>query len=210
MAYKDLVPVGSGLIIAASSFGLGVIYSQLPYDINTLWSYQAEAFDVSLKHYAQWSLAPPHVHYILHFVMALGLVGSFIKLYKPSEDAKYFEYGSLVLFMIAIIIYLTNVRVGAASCVSGMWGDVDKNTGINVIAASEVMIVMVLVGVLVLQAGLYYAEWYDLKLKEEFFKEQAELEAKRRKQNEGEDKVVEEEVVKASGVKGKKKLARKA
>ncbi|ODV80645.1 Shr3 amino acid permease chaperone, partial [Suhomyces tanzawaensis NRRL Y-17324] len=174
MAYKDIVPIGSALIIAATSFGLGTVYAQWPYDLHTLWRYQPEAFDVSIAHYRQWGESPMYVHHVFHFVMFLGLLGSFIKLYKPSEDAKYFEYGSLILYMVAIIIYLTNLRIGVNSCLTGQWGDVDKNTGVNVIAASEIMILLALVGVLVLQGGLYYAEWYDNKLRTEFFKKEAE------------------------------------
>ncbi|WP_202914155.1 hypothetical protein [Bacillus pumilus] len=103
----------------------------------------------------------------------LGLIGHFIKLYKPDEDAKYFEYGSLGLFMVGVVIYLTNLRTGVNSCLVGQWGDVDYQTGINVMAASQVMIIFVLLGVLLLQGGLYYAQWYDNKLKEEFYRQEA-------------------------------------
>lgn len=176
--YKQLVPVANAMVIGSTCFGLGVIYAQLPYDIDTLWrSTSIEAFEVSLRNYKQWALAPAYVHYILHGVMGLGLLGSFIKLYKPLEDSKYFEYGSLGLFMAGIIIYLTNLRIGVNSCLTGQWGEVDQNTGISVMAASTVMIVVVLFGVLVLQAGLYYAEWYDGEIKKEFFAKEAEEEA---------------------------------
>ena len=83
-----------------------------------------------------------YVHYTLHAVGLLGLIGHFIKLYKPDEDAKYFEYGSLGLFMVGVVIYLTNLRTGVNSCLVGQWGDVDYQTGINVMAASQVMIIL--------------------------------------------------------------------
>jgi hypothetical protein len=176
--YKQLVPVANTMVIGSACFGLGVIYAQLPYDIDTLWrSTSIDAFEVALQNYKQWAVAPQYVHYILHAVMAVGLIGSFIKLYKPLEDSKYFEYGSLGLFMAAIIIYLTNLRIGVNSCLTGQWGEVDQNTGISVMAASTVMVVVVLIGVLVLQAGLYYAEWYDGEIKKEFFAKEAEAEA---------------------------------
>lgn len=184
LTYKDLQPVGTVLIIAATSFGLGCVYSQWPYDLNTLWRADAtgEGFARSLAHYALWGNSPMYVHYVFHAIAGLGLMGSFIKLYKPSEDAKYFEYGSLILFMIALAIYLTNLRIGVNSCISGEWGEVDMKTGINVIAASHVMIVIILIGVLVLQGGLYFAEIYDTQLKADFFKEEAEREAKEQAQ----------------------------
>lgn len=173
MAYKDLVPVGTGLIIAATSFGLGVVYSNLPYDYFTLWKHDPEGFTRSLAHYTNWANAPRRVHHIFHFVMFLGLSGCFIKLYKPSDDVKYFEYGTLGLMMVGIIIYLTNLRIGVNSCLTGQWGEVDQKTGINVMAASQFLIVIALTGVLILQAGLYYAEWYDAKIKREFLAKEA-------------------------------------
>lgn len=178
MAYKDIVPVGTVLIVGATSFGLGVVYASLPYDYYTLWDFSyTDAFETSLAHYTRWASVPQRIYHILHFVIGLGLTGCFIKLYKPVEDAKYFEYGTLGLMMIAIIIYLTNLRVGINSALTGEWGDVNMQTGINVMAASQVMIVLVLVGVLVLQGGLYYANLVDAKNAEKFYRELAEEEA---------------------------------
>ena len=205
MAYKDLVPVGTALVISATSFGLGAIYAQLPYDLNTLWIHDVtgKAFETSLAHYNQWANAPQFVHHILHFVMGLGFIGSFIKLYKPQEESKFFEYGSLGLFMVGVVIYLTNLRIGINSAYSGDWGEVDAATGLNVVAASQVMIVIALVGVLVLQGGLYYAEWYDEKVKVEFLKKEAEEEAVR-SEKEAEPTAVSSGVEKKKG--GKKRV----
>ncbi|CAK7892411.1 secretory component protein Shr3p [[Candida] anglica] len=182
MAYKDIVPIGSSLIIAAASFGLGAVYGNWPYDLNTLFIHDptGNSFNVSLAHYMVWANAPNYIHHTLHAVFGFGLLGCFIKLYKPDEEAKYFEYGSLGLLMVSIIIYLTNLRTGINSCVVGNWGDVDMATGINVMAASQIMIVLALVGVLFLQGGLYYAQWYDNKIKVEFYEREAELAAKAR------------------------------
>lgn len=177
MAYQDLLPVGTALIICATSFGLGVIYSNLPYDFNTLWTMKPGAFETSMAHYAQWVNAPMRVHHILHVVIGLGLSGCFIKLFKPDPEVKYFEYGTLGLMMVGVVIYLTNLRIGANSCISGQWGEVDPNTGINVMAASQFMIVIVLVGVLVLQGGLYYAQWYDQQLRQKFYEEEKKRES---------------------------------
>ncbi|KAF3986767.1 hypothetical protein FT663_04269 [Candidozyma haemuli var. vulneris] len=207
MAYKDLVPVGSALIIAATSFGLGVVYSNSAYDYNTLWKYDEAGFARSLAHYSNWANAPMRIHHILHFVIFLGLTGCFIKLYKPHEDVKYFEYGTLGLMMVGIVIYLTNLRIGVNSCITGEWGEVDQNTGINVMAASQFMIVIALSGVLILQAGLYYAEWYDNKLKRDFL----EKEAKEAAGNAGVDPAVTgASEASASGVETRSKAKGKA
>lgn len=181
MAYKDITPIGTALIIAATSFGLGVIYGNAPYDQATLFQYDpsGQNFERSLAHYILWANTPMYVHYVLHGVFCLGLIGCFIKLYKPNEEATYFEYGTLGLYVLAFIIYLTNLRTGVNSCLYDSWGEVDMPTGINVMAASQIMIVLVLVGVLTMQGGLYYATWYDAKIKREFLQQEAELEQKR-------------------------------
>ncbi|KAF7999973.1 hypothetical protein OXX79_000815 [Metschnikowia pulcherrima] len=173
MAYKDLVPVGTVLITCATSFALGTVYANSAYDFHTLWRPSEAGFERSLAHYANWASTPMRVHHILHGVILLGLIGCFIKLYKPSEEVKYFEYGTLGMMMVAIIIYLTNLRIGANSCITGEWGDVDAFTGVNVMAASQFMMVIVLVGILVLQGGLYYAEWYEAKIQREFLQKEA-------------------------------------
>lgn len=166
MPYQDLVPVGTLLIVGSTCFALGAIYGNLPYDVRTLWGRETEDsfFQDSLKHYSIWAITPNYVHYILHGILALGFLGCFIKLYKPTEDTKYFEYGSLALFLFAVLIYLTNLRTGLGSVLTGAWGDVDMKTGINVMAASEFMIFLLLLGVLVFQGGLYYALWYEKKI----------------------------------------------
>lgn len=184
LTYAQLSPLGAVLIIAATSFGLGAAYAQLPYDVYTLWrkDESGTAFDKSLAHFQQWGNSPAYVHHILHGVMAIGLIGCFIKLYKPQPESKYFEYGTLVFYLAGIILYLTNLRVGVNSCLTGNWGEVDSYTGISVIAASTVLIVIVLVGVLVLQGGLYYAEWYDGEAQKEFDLKQKAEEAKEKVQ----------------------------
>lgn len=173
MGYKELVPIGTCMIIFAAGFGLGAVYSNLPYDVETLWSYSGnkEVFQHSFDHYLKWANAPAYVHYILHSVFVIGVVGSLIKIYKPSDDSKYFEYGCLGLLVLSIVIYLTNLRTGINSCYYENWGEVPKETGLNVIGASQFMIVVLLIGVLVLQGGLYYAEWYDGQLKIEFYQQ---------------------------------------
>ncbi|KAF5213390.1 hypothetical protein E0198_000911 [Clavispora lusitaniae] len=208
MAYKDIVPVGTGLIICATSFALGVIYANLPYDYFTLWTFDPNGIERSVAHYSAWANAPMRVHHILHVVALLGLSGCFIKLYKPHPEIKYFEYGTLGLMMVAIVIYLTNLRIGVNSALTGLWGDVDMATGINVMAASQFMMVVALFGVLILQGGLYYAEWYDKKIQHEFLeKERARADARAEAAADAETKEVPSAT--ASGAEPKKTEVKK-
>ncbi|WPK27762.1 hypothetical protein PUMCH_005162 [Australozyma saopauloensis] len=210
MTYADLLPVGTVLAMCAASFGLGIIYGNLPYDYYTLWLPDREAIARSVAHYAIWANAPRRVHYILHGVMALGLLGCFIKMFKPHPDVKYFEWGTLGALMLAIMIYFTNLRIGVNSCVSGIWGDVDEITGINVMAASQFMMAVVLFGVLVLQGGLYYAQWYENKIQREFYEaERAAAAAAAAPAVEIETEVVEEVSGSTGSKKSKSGLAKK-
>lgn len=207
MGYKDLLPVGTGLIVSATSFCLGVIFSNWPYDYRTLYSSVPatdEFFKESLEHYKLWGNSPSLILNTYHVVIGIGFIGCFIKIFKPSEEAKMFEYGTLGLYMLATVIYLTNVRTGILSAMYNQWGEVDERTGINVVAASQAMIVFVLVLVLVLQGGLYYAEWENERMLKKYYEEEAEREEKEREEaviEVGELKEeLKEEESKASGV----------
>ena len=121
----------------------------------------------------------------MHIITAVGLIGLIGKLYKPSESNMLFDGGSLVLYMIAIVVYLTNIVKGLRIVSMGTYGegiqamsqdrldDIDLQTGIDqengqsvlgrednlkVLAASNTILALVLVGLLVLQIGQWYAE----------------------------------------------------
>lgn len=165
----------TGLVLCATSFSLGAIYSNWAYDYWTLWSKDPtpEAFDNSLLHYQTWAKMPTFLHHVHHFIMFLGLCGLFAKLYRPSESNTLFDGGSLFLFVIAIGFYLTNLRTGAEAALSRVWGDVDEMTGINVIASSQVFIVLILLGVIGLQIGQYWAEAEEERLAADFYAKEA-------------------------------------
>lgn len=101
-----------------------------------------------------------------------------MKLYKPSEANMLFDGATLVLYVSGIAIYITNIVKGLRLATSGHYGNpivegedvLAKQTGSNdvdtigredslrVLAASNTILALVLVGVLVLQAGQWYAQ----------------------------------------------------
>ena len=138
-------------------------------------------------------------------MLGMGLLGLIVKLYKPSESNMLFDGGSLVLYMVAVIVYIANIVKGLRIVSEGSYGmgydklsqdaldDVDTrgydvNTGdsvlgrednLKVLAASNTILALVLVGVLVLQVGQWYAERTDeAALKVFRAKEEAEREKK--------------------------------
>lgn len=170
------------LILCPTSFFLGILFSMFPYDYPLLWTAAptAESYLPFLEaHLKHLHAAPALIPRILHIVIALGLIGFLTKLYKPSESNMLFDGASLVLYMIGVIIYITNIVKGlrvvssgdytqelveGEGAIPGMMGAVegDKPLGredsLKVLAASNTILALVLVGVLVLQAGQWYAE----------------------------------------------------
>lgn len=209
------------MVIAPTSFFLGLIFSLFPYDYPLLWKAgpvdpsHLDALEVHLKLLHN---SPNLIVRIMHIITAIGLIGLLIKLYKPSESNMLFDGGSLVLYVIAIIIYLTNIVKGLRIVSFGTYGeglgnlsqdkldDVDLGTGVDqesgisvlgrednlkVLSASNTILALVLVGVLGLQIGQWYAERVEEKERAAMAKAAAE------------EKVVDGGAVKKTDSKGK-------
>ena len=74
-----------------------------------------------------------------------------------------FDGAGLVLYMCGITVYLTNIVAGMRAVSEGEDGvsaeqDEERQDGLKVMAASNTILALVLLGVLVLQAGQWYAE----------------------------------------------------
>ncbi|KAL8871577.1 MAG: hypothetical protein Q9174_002618 [Haloplaca sp. 1 TL-2023] len=126
--------------------------------------------------------------------MGVGLLGFFIKLYRPSESNALFDGASLVLYMCGFVIYMANivkglrvissgqydvelvqgeVAVGVTGGVPGEEKPLGRNDSLKVLAASNTILALVLVGVLVLQAGQWYAERKQMQEVEQMGREKA-------------------------------------
>ncbi|MCJ1288304.1 hypothetical protein MMC26_007659 [Xylographa opegraphella] len=188
------------LILCPTSFFLGVLFSLFPYDYPILWTAapsRPEAFFALENHLLTLHASPPLIPRILHIVIATGLLGFLFKLYKPSESNMLFDGASLVLYMIGIIVYVTNIVKGLRVVSSGDYGkaelvegevimgakagvDTEGQEGIGredslrVLSASHTILALVLVGVLVLQAGQWYAERKERQELEKMSKDKAE------------------------------------
>ncbi|PYH73369.1 putative secretory component protein shr3 [Aspergillus vadensis CBS 113365] len=179
------------LIVCPTSFFLGLIFSLFPYDYPILWSTTptpATHFDYFESHLRFLHASPPLIPRILHIVIFLGLLGLILKLYRPSESNMLFDGASLVLYMCGITVYIANIVKGLRLVSGGVYGDelVNKNAGgdegvdveqgqilnredsLKVLAASNTILALVLVGVLVLQAGQWYAERKEAQEVESF------------------------------------------
>ena len=188
-----------------------MLFMSFPYDYYVLWatppsaaaggSPDREPYLTLLESHLRFLHAsPPLINRILHIVIGTGLMGIMLKLYKPSEANMLFDGATLVLYVCGVTVYIANIVKGLRVVTSGDYGEAIKaqatreGTAINaeemigredslkVLAASNTILALVLVGVLILQAG----QWYAMK------KEQAEIEemdrvaeGKRRAREEG-------------------------
>lgn len=193
------------LIVCPTSFFLGILYSLFPYDYPVLWSSiqtPSAHFDLVEAHLKLLHNSPNIITRILHIMTALGLLGLMLKLYKPTESNMLFDGGSLVLYMVAVIVYITNVVKGLRIVSDGSYGltpmnalsedQLDNTDGagfdrdsqvsilgrednLKVLAASNTILALVLVGVLVLQAGQWYAERSDEKERKKMLEEEEKV-----------------------------------
>lgn len=118
--------------------------------------------------------SPPLISRILHIVIGVGILGFMMKLYKPSEANMLFDGASLVLYMCGITVYIANIVKGLRTVTAGAYGGpegeavvesggaegdyIGREDSLRVLAASNTILALVLVGVLVLQAGQWYAQ----------------------------------------------------
>ncbi|KAK5109736.1 hypothetical protein LTR62_006576 [Meristemomyces frigidus] len=121
--------------------------------------------------------SPPLISRILHIVIGTGLLGFLMKLYKPSEANMLFDGASLALYMCGITVYIANIVKGLRTVTAGAYGGevpsadgyavgieraegdfVGREDSLRVLAASNTILALVLVGVLILQAGQWYAQ----------------------------------------------------
>lgn len=190
----------------ATSFFLGIIFSLFPYDYPILWSTTQTPpshFDYFESHLRFLHASPPLIPRILHIVIFLGLAGLITKLYRPSESNMLFDGASLVLYMCGITVYIANIVKGLRLVQDGVYGDdllvgeggrepgkleegeqiLGREDSLKVLAASNTILALVLVGVLVLQAGQWYAERKDQIEAESFRGKSGEAKGEEKKKN---------------------------
>ena len=104
-------------------------------------------------------------------------LGILIKMWRPSEANFLFDGASLILYLVAFAVYTSNTLTGLRTIKEGVWQQeawkktregqnqgelvLGREDSLKVLAASNTILALVLVGVLVLQTGQWYAERVD-------------------------------------------------
>lgn len=175
-----------------------MLFTSFPYDYPLLWT----SSPTPAEYYAQLEMhlkflhaSPPLIPRILHIIIAVGFMGLFIKLFKPTEANLLFDGASLVLYLVGVVVYIANIVKGLRMVTAGAYGDpsqaqpgeviIGREDSLRVLSASNTILALVLVGVLVLQAGQWYAESKEQDEVAEFEKEQEERHAHKKEKNGG-------------------------
>lgn len=138
--------------------------------------------------------SPPLISRMLHIVIGVAILGFMIKLYKMNESNMLFDGASLVLYMCSVVVYIANTVKGMRTVDAGAYGGMTQEDGepkfqgrpgdesdfigredsLRVMAASNTILALMLVGVLVLQAGQWYAQRKEAEEMEQMDKERDE------------------------------------
>ncbi|KAK4165709.1 secretory component protein SHR3 [Cladorrhinum sp. PSN259] len=174
--YRGSASFATFLIIGPTCFFLGILFASFPYDFPLLWSKSPlppNYLDTLETHLRFMHQSPPLIGRLLNMMISVGFLGFFTKLFRPHEANVLFDGGSLILYVIGAGVYATNIVKGlrAASGPGGFEGSKARHEGpfsgevelsredsLRVLSASHTILALVLIGVLVLQAGQWYAE----------------------------------------------------
>jgi len=183
------------MIIGPTCFFLGMLFSSFPYDYPLLWTSDVTPdayYDQLETHLKFIHASPPIIPRILHITITVGFAGFFTKLFKPSEANLLFDGASLVLYVVGVVVYITNIVKGLRIITLGLYGvpeggegglSVGREDSLRVMAASNTILALVLVGVLVLQAGQWYAERKEQDEVQKFEKAQEEKAATKKEKS---------------------------
>ncbi|CAK7241421.1 MAG: Protein csh3 [Sporothrix thermara] len=179
--YRGSNSFATFMIIGPVCFFLGILFASFPYDFPLLWTSDPvpptyyDQLETHLKFIHQ---SPPFIARLLSMVISVGFLGFFVKLFRPSEANVLFDGASLVLYLIGTGIYIANIVQGLRTVSADIWDDqaafeahsqahsgpltgeilLGREDSLKVLSASNTILALVLVGVLILQAGQWYAE----------------------------------------------------
>ncbi|PHH86133.1 hypothetical protein CDD83_10684 [Cordyceps sp. RAO-2017] len=178
--YRGTGSFATFMIIGPTCFFLGILFASFPYDFPLLWTKDPvsdDYYDQLEAHLKFLHQSPPLIGRLLNIIVSVGFLGLFIKLFRPSEANFLFDGASLILYTIGVAVYISNIVKGLRTLSSGLWDSdefrhnregrfegefiLGREDSLKVLAASNTILALVLIGVLVLQAGQWYAEKRD-------------------------------------------------
>ncbi|EIN06174.1 hypothetical protein PUNSTDRAFT_54452 [Punctularia strigosozonata HHB-11173 SS5] len=173
------------VVLASVSFFLGVLFICFNVDYRVLYNYSEAAAEDGFQFYATFFNSPPAIKALLHGMMGAGLVGLLAKLFVWTESAMWFDGSCVVVYMLAIVVYMTVTIPSMRTIVDPVDVDTraDRIEALRILAAGNTIMMGLLGAVICLQAGQEYTNRLMAKElaaieKEERDKKAAEAEKK--------------------------------
>ncbi|KAG1746730.1 Shr3 amino acid permease chaperone [Suillus paluster] len=167
-----------GAILASCSFFLGVLFICFFVDYRILHQeLTEEIIEDGFQFYATFFNAPPAIKALLHGFMGVGILGLVAKLHKWDESAIFFDGSSLAAYIFAVAVYLAVTVPSLRTIVTPVEVDTraDRIEAMQILAAGNTIMMVVLTAILVLQGGQEYARRAEVR---ELAKIEEELKAK--------------------------------
>merc|ERR1712000_707201 len=164
--YRGSSSFATFMIIGPTCFFLGILFASFPYDFPLLWSKEPVAegfFDQLESHLRFMHQSPPLIARMLNIILATVFIGFIIKGLRAVSEGVW------------------NTEEYKATREGRYQGEVilGKEDSLRVLAASNTILALILIGVLVLQAGQWYAEKKDREEEQEQQQPQAGVEDKK-------------------------------
>ena len=163
---------------AATCFFLGILFASFPYDFPLLWTASPvpdSYYDILETHLRWMHQSPPLISRVLNIITTVGFLGFAIKLHRPAVLNFLFDGASLILYTIGCAIWVRSIVRRLRLVSWGTWPAEDEDgmavsrkDNVKLLSMSNTILALVLVGVLVLQVGQWYAEGKEIQdLKED-------------------------------------------
>lgn len=170
--YKGSGSFATFMIIGSTCFFLGILFASFPYDFPLLWSAAPvpdSYFDILETHLRWMHQSPPLISRVLNIITTVGFLGLAIKLYRPAVLNFLFDGASLILYFIGWAIWVRSIVKRLRLVSWGQWPEeedgvtVSRKDNVKLLAISNTILALVLVGVLVLQVSQWYAESKEIQ-----------------------------------------------
>ncbi|KAK7679454.1 hypothetical protein QCA50_017508 [Cerrena zonata] len=149
-----------GAVLATTCFSLGVLFICFTVDYRILFEPLTEtAIRDGLEFYTTFFNSPPAIKALLHAVMGVGIIGLIGKIHKWDDSAMFFDGSSLAAWVFAIAVYLS-VNIPSSRTIATPVENVDTREdqieALRLLSAGNIIMIVLLGGILVLQAGEEY------------------------------------------------------
>ncbi|EPQ56417.1 hypothetical protein GLOTRDRAFT_75077 [Gloeophyllum trabeum ATCC 11539] len=147
-------------VLSSVSFFLGVLFICLNVDYRLLFHLNEQAVEDGFQLYTTFYSAPPAIKAMLYGIGGVGIIGLTSKVATWDESALFFDGSSLAAYIFSIALYFT-VTIPSVQTVVDPVPDVDTREdqieAMRILSASNTLAMMLLGGILALQAGQEYA-----------------------------------------------------